>query len=473
MPVRIRPARASITGRASNGDARPDNRLAFLDQAFFAGHRAAGQKEVVQVVWIYEHAVDFDGLRRFHHNLGCGLLARRIERSPLPFARHRWVSDRGPSDIDIAECARPRAEVSDWADERSQLPVDPEWGPGWHFGVLPLTDGSTAISLVLSHYLLDGLGVVIALIEAALGNRRDLGYPPPRSRTRLRALVQDARQIARDVPEVARALVAGAKLARTQTRQQARQPDSARSPASRPVALRGGEGDDAVVLPGITMYIDLDDWDARAEALGGTSSTLAAGLAAKLGEHLGRRRAGDGAVAVQIIMSDRAEGDARAIAVSAARVIVDPTRVTTDLRDARAAIKQALTVLRETPDESSQLASLIPFTPKPTLKRLADGVLADPDRPVVCSNLGDLGSGVNRPDGTDAEYLSSRPTRQHVTRQWLERIGGQMYLLTFRIPGRIVINLVAYQPGAENTKSALRELAAHTLAEFNLTGEID
>jgi hypothetical protein len=48
-----------------------------------------------------------------------------------------------------------------------------------------------------------------------------------------------------------------------------------------------------------------------------------------------------------------------------------------------------------------------------------------------------------------------------------------MYLLTFRIPGMIAINLVAYQPGAENTKPALRELAARTLAEFDLTGEID
>jgi hypothetical protein len=470
VPVRIRPARASVNGRASNGEARPDNRLAFLDYGFFAGHRAAGQKEVVQVVWIYEHPIDFDGLRRFHHNLSRGLLGRRIECSPLPFARHRWVSDPGPSDIDIAECARPRAEVSDWADERSQLPVDAESGPGWHLGVLPLTDGSTAISLVLSHYLLDGLGVVGALGDAVLGNTRDLGYPPPRSRTRLRAVVQDARQTAQDLPDVARALVAGAKLARKQTR---RRHDSAQSPAPRPVALRGGDGDDPVVLPGVTMYIDLDDWDARAKALGGTGNTLAAGLAAKLGEHMGRRRAADGAVAVQLIMSDRTEGDPRAIAISSTRVIVDPTRVTTDLRDARAAIKQALRALRETPDESSQLASLIPFTPKRTLKRLADGALADPDRLVVCSNLGDVGSMVNRPDGTDAEYLSSRPTRQRVTRQWLERIGGQMYLLTFRIPGMIVINLVAYQPGFENTKPALRELAARTLAEFNLTGEID
>jgi hypothetical protein len=427
----------------------------------------------VQLVWVYEHPIDFDGLRRFHHNLACGLLGRRIERSPLPFGRHRWVLDRGPSDIDIAECARPRAELSDWADERSQLPADPESGLGWHLGVLPLTDGSTAVSLVHSHYLVDGLGIVGAMVDAYLGNTRDLGYPPPRSRTRLRAVIQDARQTARDAPEVVRALVAGAKLARKQARQQARQHDSARSPASRPVALRGGDGDDPVVVPGISIYIDLDDWDARAKALGGTSNTLAAGLAAKLGEHLGRRRAGDGAVTLQVIMSDRTEGDTRAIAMSAARVSVDPTRVTTDLRDARAAIKQALRTLRETPDESSQLASLTLFTPKRMLKRLADGALADPDRPVVCSNLGDVGSGVNRPDGTDAEYMNSRPTRQHVTRQWLERIGGQMYLLSFRIPGKMIINVLAYQPGAENTKPALRELAARTLAEFNLTGEID
>ena len=48
-----------------------------------------------------------------------------------------------------------------------------------------------------------------------------------------------------------------------------------------------------------------------------------------------------------------------------------------------------------------------------------------------------------------------------------------MYVLTFRLPGRIVINLVAYQPGLENTKPALRQLAARALAEFDLTAEID
>jgi hypothetical protein len=398
------------------------------------------------------------------------LLGRRIERSPLPFARHRWVLDRGPSDIDIAECARPRAELSDWIDERSQLPIDAERGPGWHLGVLPLTDGSTAVSLVVSHYVIDGLGLNATVADALLGNTRDLGYPLPRSRTRLRAVIQDARQTARDAPEVARALVTAAKLARKQAR---RGHDSARLPAPRPVALRGGDGDEAVVVPAIMIRIDLDDWDARAKALGGTRSTLVAGLAAKLGERMGRRRAGDGAVTLQLPMSDRAEGDTRAMAVSYTSISVDPTRVTTDLRDVSDAINQALRTLRETPDESSQLLWLASFTPKGAWKRMEDTLAADPDLPVFCSYLGDTDSAICRLDGTDAEYAAARAMGQHVTRRWLERIGGQMALMSGRIGGKIFIAVSAYQPGAKNTKPALRELAAHTLAEFGLTGEID
>jgi hypothetical protein len=134
-------------------------------------------------------------------------------------------------------------------------------------------------------------------------------------------------------------------------------------------------------------------------------------------------------------MSERAKGDTRAIAVSHARLSVDLTRVMTDLRGARAAIKQALTTLRETPDEDErQLVWLAPFTPKRALKRLADAAVTDPDRPMFCSNLRDLGSVVYALAGTDAEYATVsahlntlhliRVVGQHVTRQWLERAGG-------------------------------------------------
>ena len=442
-----------------------------MDHALVAAQRATGRKEVIQCVWVYEHPVDFDGLKRFHDNLGYGLLGRRIERSPLPFARHRWVLDQEPSDIDIAACARPRTELSDWADERSQLLTDAEWGPGWHLGVLPLTDGSTAISLVVSHYLIDGLGLGLAVADAVLGNTRDLGYPPPRSRTRLRAVAQDVRKTAQDAPEVARALVVAARMARS------RWHNIAESPTSRPVPLPAGDdgsdGDDGAVVPGITISIDLDDWDACANALGGTTETLVAGFAAKLAERVGRQRAGDGAVTLQLPISERAEGDTRANAMSFARVSVDPTRVTTDLGDVRAGIKQALRTLRETPDESLQFLWLTDFAPKRALKQLSDTLVADPDLPVFCSYLGDFASVVCRIDGTDAEYVTARVTGQRVTRQWLDRTGGQLTLQAGRVGGKLVISVVAYQPGAMTSKPALRELAAHTLADFDLTAEID
>ena len=54
------------------------------------------------------------------------------------------------------------------------------------------------------------------------------------------------------------------------------------------------------MVPSITISIDLDEWDDRAKALGGTSATLVAWFAARLGECIGRRRAGDGAVTLQL-----------------------------------------------------------------------------------------------------------------------------------------------------------------------------
>lgn len=467
MSVRIPPSRRSANSPEAISPVRPDNRLSLMDHGLFTQHHAIGRNLVIQCVWVYEHAIDFDAVRRFYRNLGYGLLGRRIERSPLPFGWYRWVLDRGPSDFDMERYVRPRAELGDWIDERSQLTIDPERGPGWHLGVLPLEDGSTAVSLVVSHYLIDGIGLVVALVDALVGNRRDLQYPPPASQRRLRTMAQDARLAMREAPEVARALALAARLARH------RRQDIAHPSPPPPAALRDSAGDDAIVVPGIAIRVDLDEWDARAKALGGTSNTLTAGFAAKLAEHLGRRRAGDGAVTLQLPVSDRVEGDTRANAMLIGRVSIDPTGVTSDLRDTRAAIRQALRALRETQDESSQLAWLLAFTPKRALRRMGDPMVADPDYPVFCSNLGDVGSVVNRLDGTDADYASARVIAQRETRQRLDRTGGQLILQSLRIPGSFIISVDAYQPGAKNTKFALRNLVLRTLAEFGLNGRIE
>ena len=464
--MQIRQARKAFRRGSGGTGVRPDNQLAYFDQAAFMLMLATDRRQLMQSLWLYEHDVDFDQLRQFHRNFGYGLFGRRIERSPLPFGRHRWVSSLGPSaDIDIAECPRPRAELSDWADECARLPIDPEVGPGWRLCVLPLTDGSTAISLVLSHYLADGVGALLAIVDAVKGNTCDLGYPAPRSRTRLRALVTDTRETAASAPEVARTLVAAARFIRRPRR------DISRSAAPRHVGADGAADDRPVVVPSITLFIDIDDWDSRARILGGMSYSLLAGFAAKLAERLGRRT-DDGTVALAMAISDRIEDDTRANAMLLAHANVDPTHVTTELSAPRVQIRTALKTAREIPDETLQLLPLIRFAPKWLLRWAADVFMGSADSPVSCSNLGDIDPAVVRPDGTDAEYVILRGVDKPVSRQELERAGGQLVLVSGRVAGKVSIAINAYQPGGINSKAELREIAARTLAEFELTGVI-
>jgi hypothetical protein len=122
------------------------------------------------------------------------------------------------------------------------------------------------------------------------------------------------------------------------------------------------------------------------------------------------------------------------------------------------------------PDETLQLLPLVPLVPKRALKRVADLFFrSSSDLPVSCSNLGDIHPAVGRPDGTDAEYLMVRGVDQNVRRADIERAGGQLVVVAGRIGGRLSIGIEAYQPNEENPKPRLRELAARTLAEFELS----
>ena len=187
--------------------------LDLFDQTVFVGERATGATNLLQCVWVYNGAIDIDGVRRFHHHLRQGRLSRRIERSPLPFGRHRWVSPNGQSELEIA-APRPRDEFDAWLSEQADTPLDAEHGPGWHLAVLPFTDGGAGVSLVISHCLTDGVGLCEALSAAASGQHDPISWPAAGSRPRWQALTEDARQTARDIPAIGRAVVAAAQFAR-------------------------------------------------------------------------------------------------------------------------------------------------------------------------------------------------------------------------------------------------------------------
>lgn len=441
----------------------------YADQALLLALRGAGQEAVMQLIWIYEHELDLDGVRRFHQNFGHGLVGRLIERSPLPFGRHRWVSVAGPqAPLEIADRPRPREELWDWAHEQVELPLDPEFSPAWRVGVQSFTDGTSAVSLVVSHTIVDGGGVVASVIAAVHGGGKDLGYPPRHSRTRTRAVIEDLRQLGADLPEIGRTLVKAAKVA-TRRKDELVRPSE---PVSAPARGRG----QPVMTAFTTAVIDIDQWDERAKALGGNYFSLVAGFAGKLARNIGRTRPGDGAATLMIPVSERDNpgGETGGNVVTIANVTFDPKPVANDLTGARTAIKNGLVTARETPDEMVELLPLIRFVPKRAMGRMADMAFNfSADVPISCSNMGDVPDDLLRLDGTQAERLYFGGVDRNLTLDVLERRRGLMTVASARLGGKVILPVMSYQPGADNSRTRLREVIAQTLAEFELSGTIE
>ena len=444
----------------------PDNVLPYPDQALFLALRGAGQEAVMQALWIYDHPIDLEGVKRFHRNLFGTLLARRIEPSPLPFGRHRWVSQPvTDSNFEIVATPRPRGELYLWADEQVELPLDPESGPAWRLGVQPFTDGSTAVSLVISHCVADGAGSVLACTQASTGSIRDLCYPPAGSRTRWRAVREDNRQLGRDLPDIGRTLRRAVKVAVRRRGELARP----RTPGSGGAADRG-----TVRMPSASAFIAAAEWNACAETLGGNSFSLVAGFAGKLAQRLNRVRGSDGMVTLKFPVSDRADlEDTGGNVVSIANVRFDPDGVISDLAGTRTAIREGLKKAREVPDEMIELLPLIPFLPKRGIAKVADAAFGfSSDLPVSCSNFGTMPPAATCVDGTPAEYLAFRGVDRHVSADNLDRRRGIMTVTSGQIADKMTITVISYQPGMKNSQAELHGVRAETLGEFGLSGEI-
>ena len=432
------------------------NVLDLVDQSFFRLEQAAG---VGQCVWVYDRPVDIAGLRRFHEHLQRGRLSRRIERSPLPFGRHRWVSPSDQPELEIVATPRSREEFDAWLDEQAKFPLDAEHGPGWHLAMLPFTDGGAAVSLVLTHCLTDGIGGCVAIVEAACGYDSAIDWPAAGSRRRWQALRQDARQTVRDIPAIGRAAVAAARFAR-------RNRGRAGSATPPPAPLAGV--DELVALPTATIFLDADEWDARADSLGGTSNTLLAGLAARLAERMGRVAA-DGSVNLAMPVNERVADDTRANAVAMVDITVDPAPASTDLRQIRAATKQALIRHREVPDERQDLLPLVPLLPRRVTRRMASVATGGVTNVVVSSNLGAAPPAVNQPDGTDASHVALLSRYPGVTKSMMHQLGGLLVVHSARVHNQVFVSVLGYQPGRPNSNDDLRRDLSRALSDFSLT----
>jgi hypothetical protein len=221
--------------------------------------------------------------------------------------------------------------------------------------------------------------------------------------------------------------------------------------------------DERVTVPVATMFVDADEWDACAHSFGGSSNALLAGLTAHLAERRGQVTVDD-SVTLPIPANDRTAGDTRGNAVRYVDIPVDPAPATTNLREIRAAIKQALICQREVPDDEVALMSIVPLLPKRLVRIAGNGT------GVVSTHLGAVIPAAARPDGTNADYFALEMRYSGATKAMMHRFGGVQVVGAGRSQGKVFVTAVAYQPGCANSNDVLRQDLSSALKDFALTG---
>gem|GEM_PF-183081 len=445
--------------------------LGFADQGIYLLHTSADQQAVIQLLWLYRHGVDLEALHLVHANLEHGLLARLVQPSILPFGRHHWTSVP-PSPSGLAVGADPLAPeaLHAWADAQVQLPLDPAHGPGWRLAVQPVSDGATAVSLVVSHCMADGLATSMAVTEAVRGERREPAYSLQNEpRRRATVLLGEVLQFVLDFPSTLRALAQFVGIAAR----------ALRTPGPRPAG--GGRGDTVPVsrqaerivsLPSVSVRVNSSAWLARAKRAGVSRTTLLTAMAATWAVALGR--VSDGTVSLMIPVNRRTgASDTGGNRVSLATLKVSAGAVGEQVAMVQRTLRSTLLNARRRPDLLAALLPLIPFVPKRlfvSLSTLAFG--SSGDLPVSYSHLGPAPPEVLGIDGTAAEWFGFRGVDRHLSGRDIERRRGVATLLSGFSPGYIILNFVAYQPGIVTDTGQLRAIVEQVLADYDLSGEV-
>lgn len=445
---------------ASALDAGADDVLCYMDQGSFVGLRALGRGPVLQLTWLYAQAIDDAAVTAFGERLAQGLLGRLIQRSPLPWGRHRWVRSPAASPVEWFRDPIPRDRLPRLRRELLDRSVDPERGPGWRLLVQALEGGGSALTLLVSHTIGDLLAVSNAVADAVAGRKPDHGFPAPSRRWSPLMLARDGVESLRAVPAVCRAVLALARRSR-------------KAGANPPRSREHGDRDPfepVVDVPLLHVIIDPQAYQKRPSGIGVTGNTLVMAFAARLAFRLGRVDA-SGRVKLVLPVSDRRPGDRRGNALRSITVMADPDVCGNDPHALQRDLKAALASLLRNGDDFSPLFPLIPYVPLWLARRLERNAIGD-GLDVGCSLAGQLPPEVHRPCGGEALALRVSLLERY-TASDLERLGGLLFVVCHRLGERLFCSVSAYMPGRATSREELMPFVRHALSDMGLAGTID
>ncbi|TQF38716.1 hypothetical protein UNPF46_15300 [Bradyrhizobium sp. UNPF46] len=446
------------------------HRLAWLDQLAYELFRVTGRNQLMQCLWLYDRDVNLDALVQTYERLTALSFNRLIEPSPLPWGRPRWVKPlAGSIPFEHSSDLLPRSQLLHWANQHARARVDPVLGPPGRMAIQPFDDGSTAVSIVGSHLVLDGMGALRVIAAAVNGTGVPNRYLPQGARGRLSGCVSDAWQILADAPRTV------AALARIGLASWSRPVTSGESLAG--TAAEALHGQSVIVeLPTVAVTAESRVWFACEQRLGGGMNTLLPGFVASLASHLGRRRSSDGAVSLLIPRSRRRGlADERALAIEFHMMNVAPEGLTADLEPVNAARALLRGARKKQTDVLTSLLPAVAWMPRTAARTLVNRLFDYADElPVSCSDLGMLPEGLARIDGAPCRHVLTRAVDVNVTRQDLERSHGHLVVVASHYNKTISLCIEACQlRPAPTTADELRLLVSRTLADFGLEAVID
>jgi diacylglycerol O-acyltransferase len=434
--------------------------LSFADQGMVLAHSVGGQQAVIQVIWRYHRPVNLDMLMKFRDHLAHGLLARLVEPARLPFGRYRWCAFSpkfSPLEMDSLPISTDAMQV--WIDQQVSLPLDPVSGPAWSMSAQLLNDQSTVVSLVVSHCIADGVTIVRAVMAAVRGERRALSFPSRATNHSTRAITAELLRAAKDFPATLRALIALSKKLSTA------------QPARRQLKTLTSVDDHNVSFPSCFIRVPLADWNAKEKSFGANRLTLLTAVTAEFAALLGRTSNGNIHLLIPVNRRKRlSDMDANSVSIATLKVTVNTQRER--LSELRRHLKSTLLKARREPDLLTSLLPLVPFIPKRAFSaagHLAMDALAT--LPVTCSYMGELSGEVLKIDGEAADLIAFRGVDRQAKVCDMEARQGGATLLAGAIPGFLLLNFVAYQPGVVTQSQHLRALVEKLLTNYEIPFE--
>lgn len=439
----------------------PNDVLCYADQGSFLGLRALGRGPIVHLTWLYSAQPPDEEIEHFNNRLAEGRLARLLQRSVLPWGRHRWVAQQAAIPISWFRAGIPRAQLADWRESLIHLSLDPEHGPGWRLAVQAFEDGGCAISLLVSHTIADGEAAIMAVAEAVSGEQGRCMFPAAPSGWLPTRLGRDLIESLRSLTEFLGAI---GKLLRNR-------PTIAVPPAHHPVRLADPTASDdqaVVAVPLVQVNLRIPTSQSSSTKRSPSPSIVALNFAARLAERMGRVDT-SGHVSIILPVSDRKPGDCRGNALRPIRLTIDLRRELDDPLHLHARLRAALSSLLRHGDEMSSLFPLIPYVPRWLARHLEQTALGS-DRPTGCSLLGELPEAFYRPAGPASHVIIS--TLERFTRSDLAHLQGQLFMVGHISGEHYILSVAGYAPQRITSRSQLDQAVREVLAETGLAGSI-